>query len=92
MINISVYSASFLPNSCGSSCTKTAMEVDRPPRKSSLKAAPMARPSAKLCIASPKMMIQTNDVKPVSHKNKPQFTYTLVCLILNMRYKNLHSR
>ena len=45
------------PNSWGNSCSRMAMEVERPVRKEAEKAAPMAMPSTKLWIPSP---INTN--------------------------------
>ncbi len=45
------------PNSCGSSWHKTASDVASPERHDTENAAPMARPSAKLWIPSPMVII-----------------------------------
>lgn len=54
------------PSSCGSSWQKTAMEVAMPTDTLEEKAAPMASPSAKLCTASPIMIITDSALSPAS--------------------------
>lgn len=58
----------FSPNSCGTSWQKTAMAVDRPPRTPVEKAAPMANPSPKLCIESPRVTTIAIEVIPEQNK------------------------
>jgi len=62
------YQYSIVPNSCGTSWQSTVMESERPLEKETAYAAPIARPSAKLCMPSPIIIIQARDLMSVNEK------------------------
>jgi len=68
----------FLPNSCGNSWQNMAMLVETPRFIFSVKAAPIANPSAKLCTASPITTITAT--AGISVNNKYTYKISLTCL------------
>ena len=78
------------PSSCGSSWQKTVMVVAMPTEALSVKAAPIARPSAKLCKASPSRTIRISDRELAGRqrekKIKPRHWHCNTLLIRSRHY------